>query len=265
MSLEMIVCVKQVPDPEGPPTSFEIDKGANRVHARGIPPVISSFDENALELAIRLKETYGGSITLISIGKSLSKAVFIKALGTGADRLLTVESDELDPQGLDSHSTASLLAAAMHLAGPYDLILTGRQAADTNAGQVGLGLAQIIGIPAISLVKKVEMQGERLRVERILPDGYEVLECKLPALLTVSHEGGELRYPPLQALKAAKSLPHQALSLEDLGIDIRDSGLLRLERLSAPARERNCVMVNGENPEETGTRLALRLREDKII
>jgi electron transfer flavoprotein beta subunit len=256
--------MKQVPDPEGPPTSFEIDSIGKRVHPRGIPPVANPFDENALEAAIRLKEAEGGNITLLSLGKSLSRAVLIKALGAGADRLLMIEGDDLDSQNLDSHMTARMLAAAVEKIGHYDLILAGRQAADTNAGQVGLGLAQILGIPAISLAQKIDVAANRLRVERVLPDGYEVCECSLPALVTVSHEVGDLRYPSLQALKAAKNLPQQSLGLEDLGLN-RLEPLLELQALTAPERERDCFMVGGETPEETGARLASKLREDKIL
>ncbi len=264
MELRMAVCVKQVPDPDGPPSSFQVDQEARRVIPRGIPPVISPFDENALEAALRIKEAVGGSITLLSLGRGLSKAVFLKALATGADRLLLVEEESLDPQALDSWSTARLLTAAINHDGPYQLILTGRQAADTNAGQVGLGIAQLLGIPSISLAQKVEVVNGGLRVERVLPDGYEIVESPLPALITVSHEVGELRYPPLPAIKAAKSLPVETLGLEELGVGL-PGNLLQLADLTPPSRERSCVLVEGESPGEVAEKLALKLLEDKVL
>ena len=265
MSINIIVLAKQVPDPEGPPSSFEIDAAEKKVTARGIPPVINPFDENALEAAIRIKEAAGAKITLLSLGKGLSKAVILKAVAAGADGSLLVEGDSLDAALLDAHATAVLLAAAVKKAGDYDLILCGRQAADTNAGLVGLGLAQLLGIPAVTLAQKVEVAGDRVVVERVLPDGYEVVEAPLPALVTVSGEVGDLRYPSLQAIKAAKELTQTVLGAADLDADPSGLGWVETVALAAPSRERRCALADGDTPEEAGRKLALLLREDKVI
>lgn len=266
MGLNIIVCAKQVPDPEGPPSSFEINEAELKVTARGIPPVINPFDENALEAAMRIKESHEQvSITLISMGKGISKAVILKAVAVGADASLLVEGDSLDASLLDSFATARLLAAAVARAGGYDLVLCGRQAADTNAGLVGLGLAQLLGIPAITLAQKVDVAGDGVVVERVLPDGYEVVEAPLPALVTVSGEVGDLRYPSLQAIKAAKAIPKTVLGLADLDLDPSTLGRVRTVALAAPSRERRCKMVEGETPEEAGRNLVLALRQDKVI
>ncbi|MBC7228762.1 MAG: electron transfer flavoprotein subunit beta/FixA family protein [Actinobacteria bacterium] len=265
MSLNIIVCAKQVPDPEGPPSSFEIDGVERRVIPRGIPPVINPFDENALEAAIRIKESVGAFITLLSLGRSLSRAVILKAVAAGADASLLVEGDPFDPAVLDASSTASLLAAAVQRIGAYDLILCGRQAADTNAGLVGLGLAGILEIPAITLAQKVEVGDGRVRVERVLPDGFEVVEAPMPVLVTVSGELGDLRYPSLQAIKAAKALPQTVLGPDDLGIDPLSLRRLETVALEAPVRERKCRLVEADTPEEAGRKLVSVLREDKVI
>jgi electron transfer flavoprotein beta subunit len=265
MSLNIIVCAKQVPDPEGPPSSFEIDTAAKKVTARGIPPVINPFDENALEAAILIKESVGAKITLLSAGKGLSKAVILKAVAAGADESLLLEDDAFDAPLLDSHATAALLAAAIEKMNGYDLILCGRQAADTNAGQVGLGLAQLLGIPAVTLAQKVEVTDGKVIVERVLPDGYEVVEATLPALVTVSGEVGDLRYPSLQAIKAAKGLPQTTLGSAELDVDISGPDRVETVALAAPSRERRCVMAEGDTPEEAGSKLALLLRQDKVI
>lgn len=265
MGLQIIVCAKQVPDPEGPPSSFEVNEAERRVNARGIPPVINPFDENALEAAIRLKEATDAEITLLSMGKGISRAVILKAVAAGADSSLLVEGDSLDAALLDSFTTAHLLAGAVAKAGAYDLVLCGRQAADTNAGMVGLILAQLLGIPAITLAQKVEVSGGRVVVERVLPDGHEVVEADLPALVTVSGEVGDLRYPSLQAIKAAKGLPQTVLAQADLGLEL--SGLSRLETvaLAAPSRERRCTLVDGDTPDEAGRKLAQLLRQEKVL
>ena len=265
MGLEIIVCAKQVPDPEGPPSSFEVNEAERRVIPRGIPPVINSFDENALEAAIRVKEAVGARITLLSLGKGISRAVILKAVAAGADASVLLEDDALDASLLDSFATARLLAAAVERMEGRDLILCGRQAADTNAGQVGLGLAQLLGIPAITLAQKVEVDDGRVRVERVLPDGYEVVEASLPALVTVSGEVGDLRYPSLQAIKAAKGLPQSVLSLSDLSQQPPQKGLVETVSLAAPSRERRCAMVEAESAQEAGRKLALLLHKDKVI
>jgi electron transfer flavoprotein beta subunit len=265
MGINIIVLAKQVPDPEGPPSSFEINTAEKKVTARGIPPVINPFDENALEAAIRIKEASEAKITLLSLGKGLSKAVILKAVAAGADESLLVEGDALDAALLDAHATAVLLAEAVSKAGAYDLILCGRQAADTNAGMVGLGLAQMLGIPAITLAQKVEGAGDKVVVERVLPDGYEVVEASLPALVTVSGEVGDLRYPSLQAIKAAKGLTQTVLGPADLDADSSGLGWVETVALAAPSRERRCTLADGDTPEEAGRKLALLLKENKVI
>lgn len=269
MPLKIVVCVKLVPDPEGPSDSFSVDPAARKVVARGLPPVANPYDENALEAAIRVKESLADSgppveITVLSLGRGLSRAVLLKAVATGADESVLVEDDALDAQSLDSFSTATLLAAAARGL-EFDLVLTGRQAADTNSGQVGLGMAQLLGIPAISLARKVEIADGKVRVERVLPDGYEVVEAPLPALVTVSHELGDLRYPALASIKAARQLPQRILAPAELNADPAGAVLVERARLAAPARERACKLASGETPEELGRNLAELLTGDRAL
>jgi len=264
--LQIVVCVKQVPDPESPPSSFTLDSSEMRVTCSGVPPVLSPFDENALELAIALKELHGAEVTIVSAGRGLSKAVLLKALAVGADKILVVDDEALARDKVDSRQTALVLASAISdNVEKYDLVLTGIQAADTNAGQVGHLLGCMLGIPVLSLVRKVELSDGAIRVERVLADGCEVVEAGLPVLLTVSHEVGELRYPSLAAIKAAKGLPQTTLSLADLGVDLGSEKSVDLVSLELPDRERRCQMVEAEEPELAGAALAARLVEDKKL
>ena len=125
-ALNIIVCLKQIPDPEGPITSYAVDTDAKKMKITGIPPVVNPFDENALEAALKLKDKHNGKVTLISMGEKLSKPVLIKALGTGADDLVLLEDNGFNE--LDSHSTAYVLAAAIRKIGDYHMVLVGRQA-----------------------------------------------------------------------------------------------------------------------------------------
>jgi len=201
--VHMIVCCKQVVDPETPPTRFKIDESANKV----VPPadirsVINPFDEQAIEAALRIKDAQGGKVTSISLGTNLQRDVVKKPLAMGTDELVLLE-DEAYGEG-DSWSTAFALATAIKKIGEVDLIFCGRQASDWDAGQVGSAIAEILGIPSVTVAKKVEVTNGKARVERVTSDGYEIVEVPLPALITVSNELGEARYPTMKRIMSAK-------------------------------------------------------------
>ena len=202
--MDMIVCCKQVIDPEAPPATFKVDAATNKVvPPQGVPPVISPFDEQAIEAAIRVKEAQkGGKVTAISLGVNLLRDVVKKPISMGADELILLE-DEAFTEG-DSWSTAYALAMAIKKIGKFDIIFCGRQAADWDSGQVGSGIAEILGLPSVTLAKKVEVTDGKAKVERVVADGFEVVEVTLPALITVSNELGVARYPTIKGIMAAK-------------------------------------------------------------
>jgi electron transfer flavoprotein beta subunit len=266
--MNIIVCMKQVPDPEGPQDCFVINPETVRVEPRGIPPVLSLFDENALEAALRIKDAHEDEvkITVISIGKRISNAVLQKALAVGADDLVKVEGEAFESGGLDGLATASALAGAVRKIGAFDLILAGRQAADWNAGQVGIFLAGLLGIPAVTLARKVEIQGEQTVVERLLPSGYEVVKAPLPAVVIASNEVGEMRYPTMLQRREAKKKPVKAWRAEDIGFEGSLPDRLVLKRLFLPElRQGQCSIIEGGTPVEAGRNLARRLRDDGIL
>jgi electron transfer flavoprotein beta subunit len=143
----IIVCIKQVSDPEAPTSAYKIDADTQQVVLKGIPPVLFPFDENALEAALCIKDAHESKVTVISAGWSLARPVLMKSLAAGADELLLLEDTSFE--GMDSYATAATLAGAISKLGQYDLILTERQAADTNAGMVGSGIAEILGITSV--------------------------------------------------------------------------------------------------------------------
>ena len=263
--IRIAVCMKQVPDPESPPASFSVDGEDLRVRLEGVPPVMSTFDESALELAVRLKESVEARVTLLSAGHSLSKAVVLKAAAVGADDVALVDDEGLDRERLDGFATAEVLAGAIRKLGGFDLVLAGRQASDTNAGQVGPLLAAELGLPVAGPVQKVDLRDGTLLVERMLSDGYEKVEIDLPCVVTISHEVGELRYPSLAAIKAAKSLPQEVFRLSDLDAAPGRGQAVDVVSLSVPSRERRCVMIEAEEPEEAGAKLAERLVADRVL
>ena len=266
--MDIIVCCKQVLDPEAPPASFKIDPSTNKVvPPQGVPPVISPFDETAVEAALRVKDAKGGKISVISLGVNLLRDVVKKPLSMGADELILLE-DAAFVDG-DAWSTAYALAMAIKKIGRFDLIFCGRQAADWDSGQVGSGIAEILGLPSVTIARKVEAQDGKARVERIAGDGIEIIEVSLPALITVSNELGAARYPTIKGIMTAKRKEPIVWKPADIGVDPSKLGAAgrrtKLTRLFQPVKESKCEIIAGDTPEETAVKLALRLREAKAL
>jgi electron transfer flavoprotein beta subunit len=266
--MNIIVCCKQVLDPEAPPASFKIDAAANKVlPPQGVPPVVSPFDEQAVEAALRLKDKLGAKVTVLSLGNNLVRDVVKKPLSMGADELILLEDPAFD--GGDSWSTAFALAQAIKKIGQYDIIFCGRQAADWDAGMVGSGIAELLGIPSVTIAKKVEIVDGKAKVDRVVSDGFETVEVMLPALITVSNELGEPRYATLKGIMAAAKKKPIVWGPADIGVNTAQVGSSgrrqRLVKLFQPVREGKCEIMKGETPAEAGTNLALKLREVKVI
>ena len=148
----IVVCVKQVLDPEMPRSVFKIDPQEKRVvPPRGTPPVLSPFDENALEAALRIKDQHGAKVIAMSMGSTLAQPVLRKTLAAGADELILLEDPAF--QDVDSFASAGILAAAIRKIGDVDLVFTGRQAADWDSGITGCAIAEELGVPCITVVR----------------------------------------------------------------------------------------------------------------
>jgi len=253
--LTIVVCVKQVYDPEAPASLFQVSPdGKKAIPPQGTPPVISPFDENALEAALRIKDVQEAKIIVVSMGAKLAKPVLKKTLAAGADELILLADEQFEE--LDSYSTARVLTCAIQKLKNFDIILCGRQAADTDAGQVGPGIAEFLQIPDITLARKVEVSGDKVRVERLLGDGYETIETSMPVLITASNEIGALRYPPVKKLLAAQKMGVTSWGSAELGLEVVVDNRVKLQKLYIPERNSNCHMISGENPEEMAAKLA---------
>lgn len=267
--MKIIVFAKQVMDPETPQASFKINEAANTVDpVQGIAPVVNGFDENAIEAALKLKEKLGdATITVITMGKDLVMDVIKKPLSMGANELILLQDDAFE--GGDATSTAYALAQAALKVGDFDLIICGRQASDTDRSQVGLGCAEFLGIPAITIGKSVEVQDGKVIVERVRTDGSEVVEAPLPALVTVSNELGEPRYPTLRGIMQAGRKNPIVWNAADINADSSLLGAagrrVTMTKLFVPEVEKVCEFVEGENAADSGRKLALKLREAKLI
>ncbi|UCF79066.1 MAG: electron transfer flavoprotein subunit beta/FixA family protein [Candidatus Eiseniibacteriota bacterium] len=266
--MNIIVCVKQVPDPEAPTAQFRIDEATKRLRpSKSVNLVANPFDMNAVEAAIQLKEAVGGKITVLSLGPESSSDVLKQAVAMGADEAVRIDSQA--GESWDSFLTAHALAAAVRKVGQFDLILCGRQAADTNAGQMGVGLATALGISCVSFASRVEPRNGKIEVERIADKGREVFEVALPALLTVSNEMNHPRFPTAMKLIAAGRQQIPSWSLAEIGFDAGQlsgqwAGIEETEHF-IPRPTTTCEFVEGETLEEAGEKLALRLRAEKVL
>lgn len=261
--MNIIVCVKQVPDPETPASQFRVDEVAKKViPPAGIAPTLNQYDANAVEAAIQLKEQHGGRITVISLGKDSARDAIKQALSMGCDAGLLIDDPAFEDA--DAFQTASVLAAAIKSVGEYDLILCGRQASDWDQAQVPQGLAELLGLPSVTPVSGIEVQGGKLRVKRLIEDGYEVLEVPMPAVLAVSNEANQPRYPTLKGIMAAARAKVEVKSAADLGVSA-NGRKVQLLRLYVPKVESQIEWIPGETPEEKAANLARRLREERVI
>jgi electron transfer flavoprotein beta subunit len=262
--MDIVVTVKQVPDPDIPPTHFRVDEATNKViPPAGVSPVMNGYDAHALEAALRLKEQLGGKVTVISLGPDSARDALKRAIAMGADAAIHVNDPSLNDA--DSTTTALALATAIKKLDHVDLVLCGRQASDTDGGQVHLGIARHLGLPAVSPVQKIdEAAADSLVAERMVEDGYQRLKIQLPALLGVSSEINEPRYPPLKGIMAAGRAQIPVWSAADLGLT-ETNARVQLRRLYVESREARVELIEADSPGEAGTKLADKLREARLV
>lgn len=266
--MNIVVCVKQVPNPEIPPGKFKIDPDARKaVPPKGVAPVMSPFDERAVEAALRIKEQAGARITVMSVGPRQAAEVVKFALSMGADEGILLSDKAFEDS--DSFGTAHVLTRAVEKLGACDLVLCGRQAADWDAGQVGSILAENLGWPLATRARGLKAVDGRLLVEHVTSDGYDVLDVALPAVVTVSQEIGLPRLPTGKGILAAtrKQVPVWTAADIGAGAAMIGPGAARTEvlSLSIPVHEARCEIITGENTAEAAVKLALRLREARIV
>lgn len=267
--MNIIVCVKQILDPETPASSFKVDSAAKRViPAQGIAPVVNPYDPQATECGLRLKDAAGsGKVTIISLGPDSARDAIKTALAMGADEGVLLNDKAFED--IDNFQTAKALAAAIQKLGGADIILMGRAAADWDMGVVPSGVGQILGLPVITVAKAVEVGGVGIKVTRVLDDGFQHVEAALPCIVSISNEFGEPRYPTLRQIMMAAKKTVQVWSAADLGLADTDTGTanraMPLEALYQPKVESNVEIIEGDSPEEKARNLAQKLRAAKLI
>jgi electron transfer flavoprotein beta subunit len=267
--MRIAVCVKQVPNPETPISVFRVDEAMRRlVLPPGQPLVMSPFDEQAVEAALRIRDSSGsGRIAALTLGPESARNVLKHALAMGADDGVLVTDPTLDDA--DGYTTVLALEAALRKLNGFDLVLAGRQAADWDSGMVGAGLAERLGWPVVTLAAEVRAVEGAVRVKRVLEDGMETVEAPLPAVVTISNELGAPRKPTLRETMKAARKPVVQWSAADLGLDPGCVAAARerrvRERLYIPVREGRCEMISGDTPGALAAALAQRLHEARLL
>jgi electron transfer flavoprotein beta subunit len=261
--MNVVVCLKQVPGT----TQVKIDPQTNTLIRQGIENIINPFDTYAIEEGVRLRERTGGKVTAISMGPPQAETALREAISLGADEGILLS----DPAfaGADTWTTSYTISAALRKLGQYDLVICGRQTLDGDTGQVGPQLAEMLALPFIAYVSQIEEIADgSLRVQRMVEDGYEVVESPLPAVITVVKEINMPRLPSLRGIARSKSATIPVWGAKELNTDPGRVGLAgsftQVIRIFSPQRVCQGEIFQGEAKEQVDC-LVNRLKDDGFI
>ena len=262
--MDVIVCVKHVP--ETAEAELKIDASGKAVEKTGLVYDINEWDDYALEEAVRIREKQGGSVTAITIGPDDSDSTLRKCLARGADKAIRLADPKFE--GSDGYAIAKILHSVIKTM-QYDLVLTGMQAGDDGSAMVGPILAQLLGIPHATMVKKLELGTGTAKANRELEGGLEEqVEVKLPALFSVQTGINEPRYVSIMGIRKAMQKEIKIMSLADIGLSENDVGLagswLKIEKLYVPPVEKQAEFLKG-TPDEMAARIAEILKAKGLI
>jgi electron transfer flavoprotein beta subunit len=252
--VNIIACVKQVPDTEA---QIKVKADGSGIEDGQIKWVMNPYDEYGVEEALRLKEKNGGEVTIISVGPARAMETIRTALAMGADKGVHISDPVLD--NADAYVTASALAAVIK-GMPYDIIFCGQRAIDDDAGQVGAMLAELLGIPQLTLVTKLDYAGTSVKVIRPIEGAQLLIETSLPCVVTAQKGLNEPRYASLPGIMKAKKKPVDVKNAAALGI-ATDQKAKVAKTIPPPARPPGKI-VCGDEPAQKAVELARLLREE---
>ncbi len=261
--MKILVFVKQVPDTD----DVKLDPKTGNLMREGVQSIMNPLDANAVETALQLKEKYGGTVTVISMGPPQADDVLKKALAMGCDESVLLSDRALG--GADTLATGYPLAKAAEKVGGYDLLLCGRHATDAETAQTGPIIAAFLGIPQVTLVTDVEIDGEYAICKRLLSDRVETVKVKMPALLTVCAESNTPRYPsPIGIMKALKK-PRHVWNAADVGCDPAQIGVVGSpsinKRVFAPPKHNTETVYFDGSPEDVAKAIVDALEQNRIL
>lgn len=256
--MNIIACVKQVPDTE---TQIKVKPDGSGIDETGIKWVMNPYDEFGVEESLRLKEKFGGEVVIVSLGPARALESIRTALAMGADRGIHINDAAFD--GADAYTTAAAIAAAIK-GTPYDLIFCGQRAIDDDSGQVGAILAELLDIPQVTVVTKVDVDGNTVKVIRPIEGAQLLIESSLPCVVTAQKGLNEPRYASLPGIMKAKKKPVDVKDAASLGVAVDVKA--RVVKTSPPPARPPGKIICGDDPAIKAKELARLLREEaKVI
>jgi electron transfer flavoprotein beta subunit len=257
----VIVCLKQAVDV----TQLKVDPATRQLITASTPRKMSDFDKNALEEAVRVKEKNAGvEVVTVTVTSEEAKTVLREALAMGADKAYVVFEPSL--QDIDTLGTARVLAAAVKKIGEYDLVLCGESSLDSFSGLVGSRSGELLGLPQVTSVRKLSVEGDAVVGERTLEDSIETVKAKMPALVTVTREINQPRIPSLMMIMKASKKEIVTWTLADLGVDKEKlASKIEVVEVLAPKTERKRIRITGENAAEIAGKLAKALIQEGVV
>ncbi len=254
--MDVVVLAKHVPDPQGTPELGE----DFLLRREGVDGALDPGDEYPLEAALRITEYHGGEVTVVSMGPEPAMTAIRRALSMGAHRAVLITDPAL--RGADALVTARVLASAVRRQ-PFDLVLAGIESTDGYTGTLPMTVAELLGVPAATFARRVEVNDRIVRTERQTEEGYDVVECPLPAVVTVTAGATEPRYPTLKGIMQAKQKPVERLTAADLGLSPEELAPTQ-SVIAVEAAPQKAVgeIVQGD---DAVTRVADFLAEAKVI
>ncbi len=259
--MNIVVCMKQVPDTTA---KKELDSDY-RLNRAELDSVINPFDEYAIEEALRLKETHGGEVTIVTMGPPSAEDTMRKALAMGADKGVLVADPAL--AGTDWYGTSYVLAQAVRRL-DFDLVITGMESTDARTGMVPGGLAEHLGLPLLTYAAKLQITDRTACINRQIPGGYQEVEAALPAVVSVVKGANEPRYPSLKGIMAAKRKEIEKLGLADLGITANvglDGAKTHVSAATPRPAKQAGEVVKPETPEDAARVIADFLQANKFM
>ena len=262
--MDILVCVKQVPDT----TEIKINYETNTLLREGVPSIVNPFDAYALEVAVRLKEKHGGTVTVLSMGPEQAKAALKECLSVGADTAYLLSDRAFG--GSDTLATSYILASAIQSLGKFDLIMCGKQAIDGDTAQVGPEIAEHLDMPQVTYTLDADVTEEgKVIVKKETETGYEMVETQTPALLTVVKTEFEPRMASVKAKIAANRKPIHVITSQDITIDLTRAGLkgspTKVKKTYTPPMKGDSVVIKEETAKESVDKLIAILDEKSII
>jgi electron transfer flavoprotein beta subunit len=259
--VDILVLLKQVPDTE---SIIMIDDDGKSIKTADLKWIINPYDEFAVEEALRIREAQGGKVTIVSVGTEKAVEAIRTALAMGADEGVLINDPAVAQ--IDGLGTARILAAAVKQM-PYDLLIAGMRAVDDDNYQVGAAVAELLGIPNVSMVIKEEIADGKIRCHRTIEGGTEVIEVSLPALFTTQRGLNEPRYASLPGIMKAKKKPLETKTLADIGVDaseVQPAGV-NVAALQPPPERKGGRVIQGETAQEKVAELARLLQEEAKV